>query len=227
MTSNKYNIESIIESFKTRKYTNFISRIELAYCKKYLHFNEYEIFELFDECNKVILYKKNIPKFYVICISSKESLRHQDCLGAIYSLGIKEDTFSDIVEFNKKFYFCVIPELKEYVLNNLLEAGHKKLELIEVDKFPKYEQKYKRIELIVSSLRIDNVVSTLTNNSRGSTSFLFKNGDVILNYIEAKPTRVLQEKDTFSIRRFGKYKYNGILKNTKKGGYIIELLMYI
>ena len=41
-----------------------------------------------------------------------------------------------------------------------------------------------------------------------------------------KPTRILREGDIFSIRKYGKYKFNGVLKETKKGGYIIEILQY-
>ena len=88
-------------------------------------------------------------------------------------------------------------------------------------------QEYTRKEYIVSSLRIDNVISTIINESRKNVLEKFKNKEIILNYNdELKPTRVLQINDIFSIRKYGKYKYNGIIKNTKKGGFIIEILMY-
>ena len=37
----------------------------------------------------------------------------------------------------------------------------------------------------------------------------------------------LHEGDIFSIKRIGKYKYNGIIKTTKKDNYIIQLNKYI
>ena len=44
----------------------------------------------------------------------------------------------------------------------------------------------------------------------------FKNKEVILNYdIVTKNSTVLEPNDVFSIRRFGKYRFNGIIKNTK------------
>ena len=38
---------------------------------------------------------------------------------------------------------------------------------------------------------------------------------------------VLKPGDIFSIRRFGKYKYVGVIKNTKKDNYIIKCLKYL
>ena len=37
----------------------------------------------------------------------------------------------------------------------------------------------------------------------------------------------LKDGDVFSIRRIGKFRYNGIIKNTKKGGFIISIYKYI
>ena len=77
---------------------------------------------------------------------------------------------------------------------------------------------------MVSSLRIDNIISSITNDSRKSIVERFKNKDIILNYdIVTKNSILLEPDDIFSIRHFGKYKFNSIVKNTKKGGYIISV----
>lgn len=229
MKVNTYNIEKIIDSLNNRGFTNFITQKELINIKGKLNKNEYKIYNLYDECSKVILYKKNIPVVKLFKIEGSSNLRHQDILGYIFSLGVSEDVFGDIVKYEDSFYLFLIPPLDEYFKVNLKEIKNNKVVLKEVDISlkDKFIQEYTRKEYIVSSLRIDNVISTIINESRKNVLEKFKNKEIILNYNdELKPTRVLQINDIFSIRKYGKYKYNGIIKNTKKGGFIIEILMY-
>ena len=122
-----------------------------------------------------------------------------------------------------------MPHLEDYFKYNLVEIRNNKVELIEVDIdiSNNFKQEYETKEYIVTSLRIDNVVSTITNESRNQVLDKFKNKEIVLNNDEdIKPTRVLRDLDTFSIRKYGKFKFNKILKTTKKGGFIIEILMY-
>jgi RNA-binding protein YlmH len=109
----------------------------------------------------------------------------------------------------------------------VLVVGEVVIEEVDIKISENFAQEYIKKEIIVSSLRIDNVISTLIGTSRADILDKFKNKEIIYNYNEiTKPTYQLNIGDTFSIRKYGKYKYNGILKNTKKGGFIIEILMY-
>jgi RNA-binding protein YlmH len=229
MKSNNYNIEKIIDSLYNKGYTNFLNPKDLSLVKGKLTKNEYKVYELYPESNKVILYKKDKPNIKLYQISSKVSLRHQDILGTIFSLGIKEDTFGDIIKYEDSFYIFLLPHLEDYFKYNLIEIRNNKVELVEVDIdiSNNFKQEYEIKEYIVTSLRIDNVVSTITNESRNQVLDKFKNKEVVLNNDEdIKPTRILRDNDTFSIRKYGKFKFNKILKTTKKGGFIIEMLMY-
>ena len=50
----------------------------------------------------------------------------------------------------------------------------------------------------------------------------------MLNYDYLKNTSYkLKNDDIFSIKKIGKFKYNGIIKNTKSNNLIIEILKYI
>ena len=54
-----------------------------------------------------------------------------------------------------------------------------------------------------------------------------KNKEIILNYdILKNNSYQLKENDVFSIRRFGKYKYIKIIKQTKNSNFIIECHKY-
>lgn len=229
MKSNNYNIEKIIDSLYNKGYTNFLTGKDLMQVKSKLSKNEYKIYEPFEECSKVILYKKTIPDIKLYKIVSKVELRHQDILGTIFSLGLKEDTFGDITKYQDSFYIFLLPHLVDYFKYNLVEIKNNKIELVEEDITitDNFKQEYIIKEYIVSSLRIDNVISAITNNSRNQVLDKFLNKEILLNYEEyIKPTRTLRENDIFSIRKYGKYKFSKIIKTTKKGGLIIEVLQY-
>ena len=229
MKSNTYNIEKIIDSLYNKGYTNFIVPNDLKLIKGKLNKNEYKIYEPYKDCTKVILYKKIIPEIKLFRIDSKVELRHQDILGTIFSLGLKEDTFGDIVKYQDSFYIFLLPHLVDYFKYNLTDIKNNKIDLIEEDILltENFKQEYIIKQYIVTSLRIDNVISTITNNSRNQILEKFNNKEILLNYEEdIKPTRTLKENDIFSIRRYGKYKFTKVLKTTKKGGFIIEVLIY-
>ncbi len=229
MKSNNYNIEKIIDSLYNKGYTNFLTQKDLMLVKGKLNKNEYKIYEPFSECSKVILYKKTIPDIKLYKIESEVSLRHQDILGTIFSLGLKEDTFGDITKYQDSFYIFLLPHLVDYFKYNLTSIKNNKINLVEenLSLCNSFKQEYITKEYIVTSLRIDNVISTIINNSRNQVLEKFTNKEILLNYEEdIKPTRILRENDIFSIRKYGKYKFSKIVKTTKKGGYIIEILMY-
>ena len=55
-----------------------------------------------------------------------------------------------------------------------------------------------------------------------------QNKEVILNFEMLKNSNYyLNDGDVFSIRRYGKYKFKGIVKMTKKQNYVIEYWKYI
>ncbi len=229
MKTNNYNIEKIVDSLHNRGFTNFLTRKELMLVKGRINKNEYQIYELYPECSKIILFKSHLPEIKLFKIENSSTLTHRDILGAIYSLGLNEDTFGDIIKYQESYYFFILSHLENYFKNNLTNIKNSNISLIEVDLELKnnFELSYYAKEYIVSSLRIDNIVSTITNESRKSVLAKFTNNEVNLNYNEnVKPTKIIEIGDIFSIRRYGKYKYNGIKKITKKGGFIIEILVY-
>ena len=180
MKSNNYNIEKIIDSLYNKGYTNFLNPKDLSLAKGKLTKNEYKIYELYPESNKVILYTKEIPDIKLYKISSKVQLRHQDILGTIFSLGLKEDTFGDIIKHEDSFYIFLLPHLEDYFKYNLTEIRNNKVELIQVELSISnyFKQEYITKEYIVTSLRIDNVVSTITNESRNQVLTKFKDKEI-------------------------------------------------
>ncbi len=110
----------------------------------------------------------------------------------------------------------------------MVGSSYIKLKEVPLSTINNYHRKYEEIELIVSSTRIDTVVSRLIGVSRDSVKKKFQDNDVILNYeVCNKINYNLNNNDIFSIRKYGKYKYVGIIKTSKKDNYIIKVYKYI
>ena len=102
------------------------------------------------------------------------------------------------------------------------------LEKLDIDYLKDYERSYEKLEFIVSSLRIDTVVSSICHTGRSNISDMIKKKEIMLNYDYLKNSDYkLKENDTFSIKRIGKFKFDGILKSTKSDHIIVEVLKYI
>lgn len=230
MKSDVYKINNAVEKIKTGKNTQFLDGRELKIVTGKLKKNEYNVYYPYKDSEKVMLYTGKIPKVKLFKIYTVENIRHQDILGSLFALNIDSSYFGDIVLFNDYYYVFVSEDLALYIKDNLKMVGNKKVSLEEVDLsvLDNYERKYEEKEMIISSLRVDNVISGIINTSRKIALDKIKNKEVIVNYdVMNKNSYILKENDIFSIRRYGKYKFVGIVKSTKKNNYIVKYLKYI
>ena len=230
MKSDVYKINNAVEKIKTGKNTQFLDGRELKIVTGKLKKNEYNVYYPYKDSEKEMLYTGKIPKVKLFKIYTVENIRHQDILGSLFALNIDSSYFGDIVLFNDYYYVFVSEDLALYIKDNLKMVGNKKVSLEEVDLsvLDNYERKYEEKEMIISSLRVDNVISGIINTSRKIALDKIKNKEVIVNYdVMNKNSYILKENDIFSIRRYGKYKFVGIVKSTKKNNYIVKYLKYI
>ena len=225
-----YKINNAVEKIKTGKNTQFLDGRELKIVTGRLKKNEYNVYYPYKDSEKVMLYTEKVPKVKLFKIYTVENIRHQDILGSLFALNIDSSYFGDIVFYNDYYYVFVSDDLALYIKDNLKMVGNKKVSLEEVNLnvLDNYERKYEEKEMIISSLRIDNVVSGIINTSRKVALDKIKNKEVIVNYdVMNKNSYILKENDIFSIRRYGKYKFVGIVKSTKKNDFIVRYLKYI
>lgn len=226
---NDYNIDRIIDSFYSKGNTKFLNSKEYLQVKNKIPKSLQKTYYPYVDANKIIIYKKDIPDIAICKITFNSPIRHPMILKELFNLGFKEDTFGDIIIEDNIAYIYIFYEIFTDIKYNfnLNKISIKEIELIDKAYLSDYQVKYEELELLVSSLRIDNVISSITNDSRKSILERFKNKEIILNYdVVNKYSINLSPNDVFSIRKYGKYKYNGIIKNTKKGGYIISVSKY-
>ena len=225
-----YIIEKNINKIYRGESTNFLDPTTLKNVISKLKGIKYNIYYPYKDSDKAIIYTSILPEITLLEILSYDKLTHRSIMGSLFGLNIDSELFGDIIITNNHYYIMIINSIYPLISNNLNMIGNYPIKLKEVslDILDNYERKYSEIELIVSSLRIDNVISSLIGTSREQIKKKFMDDEIILNYeICHKLNYELKENDTFSIRRLGKYKYSGILKETKKGNYLIKCLKYI
>ena len=230
MKSDIYKINNAVEKIKSGNNTLFLDQREYKLVTSKLKKHEYKVYYLYKDSEKVMLYTGNIPIVKLFKINTAEKIRHQDILGSLFALNIDTSFVGDIVLYNDDYYVYIENNLSTYIKDNLNMIGNKKvvLEEVSLDVLKDYERKYEENEMIVSSLRIDSIVSSIIKSSRSKAIEKIKNKEVIVNYeVMSKNSYLLKENDIFSIRRHGKYKFVGIVKSTKKDNYIVKYLKYV
>lgn len=170
---------------------------------------------------------------HVVKIKNKskfKDLKHKDYLGSIMALGVKRSLFGDLVVKGDACFVPMISSVSQYVQDNLTTIGNCPCTIDRIDinseDIPKIEFEEKII--IVTSLRLDNVVPSICNMSRAKGTDLISNGSVLLNYLTCnRKDKLIEMKDTITIRGFGKYKVNSIEGETGKGRIKLLIGKYI
>lgn len=228
--SDRYKLKKYIDNLRDGKNTGFIDFNKLNNISYILKKNEYNIYYPYPDSEKVILYTDNIPKIDIIRIYSYYQLKHNEILGSLFGLNIDMEYVGDIIIDKDNYYVIVLSSISKVILDNLDMIGNKsvKLSIVSIDNISNYKKEFETREIIVSSLRIDNVIARIINTSRSKIKEKIQNKEIILNYnILTNSSYILKENDIFSIRRYGKYKFISIVKTTKKDNYIIRYNKYI
>ncbi|NLC65830.1 MAG: hypothetical protein GX752_02660 [Clostridium sp.] len=155
-----------------------------------------------------------------------KELTHKDYLGKVMSLGIERDKLGDIFIKENIAYGIIFKDMYEFFNNNISYVGKSYVDV----SFIEYEKgvalikpNLKNMEMIVSSLRIDSVVSEISRKSRNKAQMDIKSGIVFINYNEEKNrAKEIEEDDIITIRGSGKFKIGNMDRKTKKGNYIVN-----
>ncbi len=156
-------------------------------------------------------------------------LSHKDYLGALMGLGIKRECVGDIVTSDNHAVIFLRDEIVDFVKSELTQVGREGVKVSEfTDSTESLCESYENLNVIVTSMRIDNVVSSCINSSRGKAVELISSDKVFLNYsVPSKVSATVNFGDTLSIRGFGKYKIVSQLATTKRDRIVISVLHYI
>lgn len=158
-----------------------------------------------------------------------EELTHRDILGALMSLGIERSKIGDIKIDEGVYYVFCVEELSDYLLDSLVSIRHTAVRGEKVDAGSHHiEQKFEEISGIVSSNRLDNLVTFLTGKARAKSVSLIQGQKVFVNEkIILSNSHECKENDVISIRGYGKFIFQGCSGETKKGRVKINIKKYL
>lgn len=147
-----------------------------------------------------------------------DNLRHRDFLGALMSLGLKRETIGDILIEQGRGVVFLGEEIEDFVFRNLTKIGRIGVTATKGYTLPLPESDVLTEKTaIISSLRLDCVVSALANLSRNTANEYIENGLVSINsVISQKATKTVSDSDIITIRHKGKFQILSTDKKTKK-----------
>ena len=147
-----------------------------------------------------------------------DDLRHRDFLGALMSLGLKRETIGDILIEHGRGVVFLSEEIEDFVLQNLTKIGKVGVTATKGYTLPLPESDtLTEKTAIISSLRLDCVVSALANFSRNTANEYIENGLVSINSVVfQKNTKLVNNGDVIAIRHKGKFQIISTDKKTKK-----------
>ncbi len=157
-----------------------------------------------------------------------DSLSHRDFLGSLMGLGIRREVLGDIIINENCGYLFCLDTIADYIIENLTQVRHTTVkceitETIPADVLPQPENR----EIIVSSERLDVIVSAIYKMSRSQVLPIFHTEKVFVNgAIKTSPSATLNIDDKVSVRGFGRFIYKGVLRTTKKDRLVIGVEVF-
>ena len=158
-----------------------------------------------------------------------EDLTHRDILGALMHLGVERSRIGDIKIDGENYYIFCEEGIADYLLDSLNRIRHTSVkgEIADPGSF-RFEQKFEECYGIVTSNRLDSIVSLAAKISRSQSAQMIRAQKVFVNEKAASSVSyACKEGDIISVRGFGKYIYGGSGGETKKGRMKILLRKYV
>lgn len=241
-----------VEKQNKIQYTDFLSPIELQTLKKALNIIGYKNYMIYGgvenaQRNIIILYPEKLEELFTSnqfdynsilntirisqVSSNSEKLEHRQYLGGLIKLGLRREKIGDIIVKDEGADIVVLKEITKFIILNVHELTRFRnynVEVVNIANTVKKEQEFDEMKIIISSLRLDNIVASLAKTSRGKAEEIIKDERVFINYeSQQKNTKQIKENDIITIRGVGKYLIKEIAGNTKNGRYVVIVNKYV
>ena len=149
----------------------------------------------------------------------KKQLNHRDYLGSLLSIGIKREVIGDILVRDDGADIFVLEEIAEYINYNYIQAGNVSLssEILKTEEVLIAVTNKEEKLGFVSSLRLDNLVSTVFKVSRSVASDSIKKGLIFIDGVQIlKVDKIIAPETKIVFRGKGKVVLVEIVGMTKK-----------
>lgn len=157
-------------------------------------------------------------------------LTHSTILGSLANSGVKTDSFGDIITDGKgNWQIFVKTELVEFFQKEIRRIGRAqvKLEPISNDDILIPQDDSLTRSVVVASVRVDALLSSISNQSRQQIKNAIMAHLVKLNWHGIKDSNIIvKESDLISLRHFGRCQIVRIAK-TRKGKYKVVVKLWL
>ena len=155
---------------------------------------------------------------------------HKNYLSALIKIGIDRGKIGDILVDDYGADIIAFDMNKEFIIQSLSELTRFRKANIDIIPIDDIKQKIDRFEestIIVSSMRIDNIVAELAGCSRTNADEYINSEKVFVNYETVlKVSKTIFEGDIVTIRGKGKFRIDGLVRNTRNNRFVIKVNKY-
>ena len=152
---------------------------------------------------------------------------HRNYLGAIMKLGIKRPKVGDILVDRNGADILITKDVEKFLMSNLAELtrfSKSSIQKIQLEDLRKLQVIKEEVNIIIPSMRLDNIVSELANLSRNKANELLLAQRVLVNHeIIQKSSKEIKQGDVITIRGKGRFTIKSIIGNTKKGRILLSV----
>ena len=156
-----------------------------------------------------------------------KSISHRDYLGAVIKLGVERRKIGDIIVDNDGADILIDKDVEKFLKDNLgglTRFSKSEITCIEINELRKVEIIKEELEVIVASLRLDNVIAELARCSRNKAMDIINMERVFVNFqSETKKTKQIKAGDMITIRGKGRFFIKEILGQTRSGRTILKV----
>ena len=232
------------------EYTDFLDLAQIELVQKfinkiridnYMSFGGFEqaerkIFVIYPEKFNSSIVKKNLSNIIqIVRIELPDDLKgkytHRDYLGAVIKLGVKREKVGDIIVDNDGADIIVDKDISKFLVENLgglTRFSKSTISVQSIENLRPVEIKKKEREIIVSSLRLDNVISELARCSRNKALDIINMERVFVNFqCETKKTKQIKSGDMITIRGKGRFFIKELVGQTRSGRVIIKIEKFV
>lgn len=157
-----------------------------------------------------------------------DALTHRDFLGALLSLGLRREMIGDIVVTENCGYVFCMRTVVSCILSELSRVKHTTVRCSAAEALPPDAVRAPEYsEFVVSGTRLDALCAAVFHLSRADAQKRIASGRVFVNSREiTKSDFSPSDGDIISVRGLGRFVFDGVARETKKGKLRVEIGIY-
>ena len=156
-----------------------------------------------------------------------DQLTHRDFLGALMGLGVRREVMGDILISDNVGYLFCLESIAPYIIDTLTEVKRTTVRCALSEPPTALLQPPPITSVVIASERLDAIISAVYQLSRSGGKELIQQGRVFINSrLVQSAAASLYPGALISVRGKGRFVYEGIERETKKGKLRVKVRLY-